>query len=188
MDLSGEYTIAAPREKVWQALNDAEILKQCVPGCDEIIKVSDTEFTAKVTSRIGPVKIKFTGRMTLSDLDPPNGYTISGEGQGGAAGFAKGAATVRLSDTGEGTILRYEVKATVGGKLAQIGSRLIDGAARKLSSEFFQTFADLLDSDTEAPPAEAPESPPPPEKSGMPRAAWYVGAIIVAAILLWVFV
>src|SRR5215467_9093147 len=116
MDMSGEVRIAAPREAVWRALNDPEILKQCIPGCEEIEKSSDTEFAAKVTARVGPVKARFGGRVTLSDLDPPNGYKISGEGQGGAAGFAKGGANVRLEPDGAGTLLRYEVHAAVGGK------------------------------------------------------------------------
>ena len=111
---------------MWQALNDPEVLKQCIPGCDEIEKTSDTEFSAKVTAKVGPVKAKFSGAVTLSDMDPPNGYTISGEGTGGAAGFAKGGAKVALAEYGSDTILTYDVNATVGGKLAQIGSRLID--------------------------------------------------------------
>ena len=118
MDMSGEVSIAAPREAVWRALNDPEILRQCIPGCEEIEKLSDTEMTAKVTAKVGPVKARFGGKVTLSDLDPPNGYKISGEGQGGAAGFAKGGAVVRLTPDGSGTVLRYEVNAAVGGKLA----------------------------------------------------------------------
>jgi hypothetical protein len=124
MDLTGEYRIPAPREAVWAALNDPEILKQCIPGCEEIVKLSDTEMTAKVTARVGPVKASFAGKVTLSDLDPPNGYRISGEGQGGVAGFAKGGADVRLraDEAGAGTVLAYTANASVGGKLAQIGS------------------------------------------------------------------
>ena len=124
MDMSGEYVISAPRKDVWEALNDPEILKQCIPGCESVDKTSDTEFEAKVTAKVGPVRAKFTGKVTLSDINPPNGYTISGEGSGGAAGFAKGGAKVLLSDDPEGTKLSYSVDATVGGKLAQIGSRL----------------------------------------------------------------
>src|SRR5216683_2029856 len=144
MDMSGEVRIAAPREAVWRALNDPEILRQCIPGCEEIVKLSGTEMTAKVTAKVGPVKAKFGGKVTLSDLDPPNGYTITGEGTGGAAGFAKGGAAVKLVDRGDGTLLTYTVKAQVGGKLAQIGSRLIDGTARKMAEEFFSAFAGLL--------------------------------------------
>jgi uncharacterized protein len=144
MDMTGEYRITAPRAKVWAALNDPEILKQCIPGCEEIQKLSDTEMTAKVTARVGPVSAHFGGKVTLSDLDPPNGYRISGEGSGGAAGFAKGGATVKLADDGPGTLLSYTVEAQVGGKLAQIGSRLIDGTARKMAGEFFSRFAEIV--------------------------------------------
>jgi carbon monoxide dehydrogenase subunit G len=144
MDMTGEYRIAAPRAKVWAALNDAEILRQAIPGCDEIEKTSDTSFTAKVTAKVGPVKASFNGKVTLSDMDPPNGYTISGEGSGGVAGFAKGGAKVALVDDGAGTLLTYAVDAQVGGKLAQIGSRLIDGTARKMAEEFFSRFAALV--------------------------------------------
>ncbi len=144
MEIKGEYSIPASREQVWEALNDPEVLKQCIPGCDEIEKLSDTEMTATVTAKVGPVKAKFTGKVTLSDLDPPNGYTISGEGQGGAAGFARGGARVTLTAEGDGTRLAYEVEATVGGKLAQIGSRLIEGTARKMADQFFSSFTVLL--------------------------------------------
>ncbi|MEM9683485.1 MAG: carbon monoxide dehydrogenase subunit G, partial [Pseudomonadota bacterium] len=130
MDMTGEYRIPAPREAVWKALNDPDVLKQCIPGCEEIDKKSDTEFAAKVTAKVGPVKAKFGGEVQLSDLDPPNGYTISGEGTGGAAGFAKGGAKVALAEDGAETVLSYTVNATVGGKLAQIGSRLIDSTAK----------------------------------------------------------
>ncbi|MBM3559428.1 MAG: carbon monoxide dehydrogenase subunit G, partial [Alphaproteobacteria bacterium] len=125
MEMSGEYRIAAPRKVVWAALNDPEILRQAIPGCDSIDKTSDTEMTAKVTAKVGPVRASFEGRVTLSDLDPPNGYRISGEGKGGPAGFAKGGANVRLEADGDGTVLKYDVDATVGGKLAQLGARLI---------------------------------------------------------------
>lgn len=144
MDMTGEHLIPAPRETVWRALNDPELLKRAIPGCEEVVKLSDTEFTAKVTSKIGPVSAKFAGKVTLSDLDPPNGYKISGEGQGGAAGFAKGGAQVRLSPDGAGTRLSYEAKANVGGKLAQIGSRLVDAAARKVADEFFRNFNEKM--------------------------------------------
>jgi carbon monoxide dehydrogenase subunit G len=151
MDMTGEYRLAAPRSKVWQALNDVEVLKQSIPGCEEIEKTSDTEMTAKVTAKVGPVKARFAGKVTLSDLDPPNGYRISGEGTGGVAGFAKGGATVHLADDGDGTLLTYTVEAHVGGKLAQIGSRLIDATARKMAGEFFTRFAEAVDGT--APPA-----------------------------------
>jgi carbon monoxide dehydrogenase subunit G len=151
MDMTGEYRIVASRDRVWAGLNDPEVLRQCIAGCDEIVKVSDTELSAKVTAKVGPVKASFGGKVTMSDLDPPNGYTITGEGSGGAAGFAKGGAKVALSDEGGGvTLLRYTAQANVGGKLAQIGSRLIDGTARKMADDFFAKFAALMAADAEA--------------------------------------
>jgi uncharacterized protein len=143
MDLTGEYRIEAPRAVVWAALNNPEILQSCIPGCEELNKTSDTEFVARVVVKIGPVKARFGGKVSLSDLDPPNGYTIAGEGQGGVAGFAKGSAKVRLDpvDGDVATVLRYAVDAQIGGKLAQIGSRLVEGSARKLADEFFADFA-----------------------------------------------
>jgi carbon monoxide dehydrogenase subunit G len=140
MEMHGERRIPAPRQTVWERLNDLETLKLCIPGCETIEKVSDTEFTAKVVARVGPVKATFSGKVTLSDLNPPQGYTISGEGQGGVAGFAKGGAKVNLEEEGDETVLRYDVQSQVGGKLAQIGSRLIDGTARKMADEFFGRF------------------------------------------------
>jgi uncharacterized protein len=141
MDMTGEFRIPAPRQRVWEGLNDPEILKECIPGCETIEKSSDTEFAAKVVAKVGPVRAAFSGKVMLSDLDPPKAYTISGEGSGGVAGFAKGAAKVRLDADGEATFLRYEVAAHVGGKLAQIGSRLIDATARKMAADFFERFA-----------------------------------------------
>lgn len=144
MEIKGEYRIPASREKVFAALNDAEVLKACIPGCESLEKVSDTELKAKVRMRIGPVSAAFSGKVTLSDIDPPNGYRISGEGQGGAAGFAKGGAVVALSQDGSDTVLTYNVDAQVGGKIAQVGARLIDGTARKLADEFFGKFATMV--------------------------------------------
>jgi uncharacterized protein len=144
MDMNGEYRISAPRSRVWEALNDPEILKQCIPGCEEIEKQSDTEMTAKVVAKVGPVKAKFAGKVTLSDIDAPNGYTITGEGSGGAAGFGKGGAKVNLVEDGPDTVLSYTAHAQVGGKLAQIGSRLIDGAARKMADDFFAKFTQVV--------------------------------------------
>lgn len=141
MEMTGEFHIPAPRQQVWEALNDPEILKQCIPGCETIEKVSDTEFTAKVVAKVGPVRASFGGKVNLSDLDPPKGYTISGEGSGGVAGFAKGSAKVDLDEEGgEATLLKYAVQAHVGGKLAQIGSRLVDAAANKVAGQFFSAF------------------------------------------------
>src|SRR6516165_5745234 len=140
MDMTGEYRIPAPRQRVWEGLNDPEVLKSAIPGCQTIEKVSDTEFTAKVLASVGPVRATFGGKVVLSDLEPPQSYTISGEGSGGVAGFAKGSAKVRLDEDGDATFLRYEVAAHVGGKLAQIGSRLIDATARKMAADFFERF------------------------------------------------
>ncbi len=144
MDMNGSQRIEASREAVYAALNDVDILRQSIPGCDSIEKTSDTEMNAKVTLRVGPVKASFSGKVTLSDLDPPNGYTISGEGSGGMAGFAKGGAEVKLEADGDATILHYTVKADIGGKLAQLGSRLIDGTAKKLAGEFFERFGAIV--------------------------------------------
>jgi len=144
MEMHGELRIPAPRMQVWEKLNDPEILKACIPGCEAIEKVSDTEFTAKVVARVGPVKASFSGKVTLSDLNPPVGYTIIGEGTGGVAGFAKGSAKVSLDDAGAETVLRYGVQAQVGGKLAQIGSRLIDATSRKMADDFFNRFVGVM--------------------------------------------
>lgn len=144
MTMQGEYQLAAPREVVWSKLNDAEVLKACIPGCEELEKTSDTEFRATARMKVGPVSARFKGRVTLSDLDPPNGYKISGEGEGGVAGFAKGGAVVKLAEKDGGTSLAYEVEAQIGGKLAQLGQRLINGAAKKLADEFFANFAEAV--------------------------------------------
>jgi carbon monoxide dehydrogenase subunit G len=144
MEMSGEYRIPAPRETVWLALNDPVILRECIPGCQSLEKTSETTMTAKVQAKVGPVKANFTGDVTLSNIDPPRGYTISGEGKGGVAGFAKGGADVALEEAGDDTILRYTAKAQVGGKLAQIGARLIDATAKQIADEFFNNFAKKL--------------------------------------------
>ena len=141
MTMTGEVQLAAARDVVWQKLNDAEVLKACIPGCEELNKSSDTEFQAVAVTKIGPVKAKFKGKVHLTDLDPPNGYRISGEGDGGVAGFAKGGASVALSDKDGGTLLTYNVEAQIGGKLAQLGQRLVNGAAKKLADDFFRNFA-----------------------------------------------
>lgn len=144
MKLSDEKRIDAPREDVWRGLNDPEILKQSIPGCEELERVSDTEFNATVQAKVGPVKARFKGSVQLSDLNPPESYRISGEGKGGAAGFAKGGATITLSEDGASTILKYDVDADVGGKLAQIGGRLLEGTSKKLAGEFFDNFETAL--------------------------------------------
>jgi uncharacterized protein len=153
MEMHGELRIPAPRQLVWEKLNDPEVLKNCIPGCEAVEKVSDTEFTAKVVARVGPVKASFSGKVTLTDLDPPAGYTITGEGTGGVAGFAKGSAKISLDDAGDETVLRYGVQAQVGGKLAQIGSRLIDGTSRKMADDFFSRFLGIMSPSPETTPA-----------------------------------
>lgn len=142
MDMTGEVIIPASRTKVWAALNDPDFLKASIPGCESMDRNGDTSFIAKVVAKIGPVKASFTGKVTLVDINPPQGYTLNGEGQGGAAGFAKGSAKVQLTEQDPNTtILAYTVSAQVGGKLAQIGSRLVDGAAKKMADDFFARFA-----------------------------------------------
>ncbi len=141
MTMSGEVQLPATREAVWAKLNDPVVLKSCVPGCEQLDKTSDTEFQAIASIKVGPVKARWKGKVRLSDLDPPNGYKISGEGEGGVAGFAKGGATVALADKDGGTLLTYNVEAQIGGKLAQLGQRLINSAAKKTADDFFANFA-----------------------------------------------
>lgn len=207
MEMSGEYKINASRQQVWDALNDPEILKQSIPGCEEIEQKSPTEMAAKVTAKVGPVKAKFAGEVELTDLDPPNGYRISGEGKGGAAGFAKGGANVKLEEDGDGTLLKYEVDAQVGGKLAQLGARLIDGTAKKMASQFFENFAAAIEGSEGAAPSGAAEAakanaPASPEAAPAPSPAagsgttamaqvgigtWIVGAAVAAVVLYALF-
>jgi len=141
MNMSGEYQLAASPEAVWEKLNDPETLKTSIPGCEQLDKLSDTEFQAVATVKIGPVKARFKGKVHLTDLNPPHSYKISGEGEGGVAGFAKGGATVALAPKDGGTLLSYNVEAQIGGKLAQLGQRLVNGAAKKVADDFFKNFA-----------------------------------------------
>ena len=145
MKMSGEQRIEASVERVWEALNDPDVLKASIPGCDSLEKKSDTELAATVTLKIGPVKAKFNGEVELKDLNPPHSYTIFGEGKGGIAGFAKGGADVSLAEDGDATILTYTAKADVGGKIAQLGSRLIDSTSKKLAGEFFKKFGKIVE-------------------------------------------
>ena len=204
MQMTGQYRIEAPRQAVWEALNDVEVLRQCIPGVEEIEKTSDTSFTAKVRAKVGPVSARFAGDVTLSDLDPPNGYTISGEGKGGAAGFAKGGAKVSLEDDAGATLLNYEVDAQVGGKLAQIGSRLIDGTAKKMADDFFSRFAQTVTASAgvaapqaapvpaspAAPAAAVPSKPADPDAdvgAGASLGVWVTGLLVVVLLLIAVF-
>ncbi len=142
MELKGEYRIPAPREAVWASLNDPAVLRDCIPGCESLEGSPAEGFSARVTTKIGPVKATFNGAVTLSNVNAPESYTIAGEGKGGVAGFAKGGANVRLEDAeGGGTRMAYDVEAQIGGKLAQLGQRLINGAAKKLADQFFEKFA-----------------------------------------------
>ena len=183
MRMTEEVRINAPREEVFAALNNPDILRQSIPGCQALEQVSDTELIATVQAKVGPVRAKFNGTVKLSKITPPESYTISGEGKGGAAGFAKGLAHISLIVDGDVTVLRYEVNAEVGGKLAQVGSRLIDGASKKLAGEFFETFSNLLES------AEKARTRLPPQKkalnSEIPPLLWVeiavLGLILIAS-------
>ena len=150
MQLKDEIIINASQAVVYAALNDPEVLKQCIPGCEELIKHSNTELEAKVVLKIGPVKAKFSGNVTLSPAEPPERFSLAGTGNGGAAGYVKGGAVVELEQHQDGTLLRYTATADIGGKLAQLGSRLIQGTAKKLAAEFFKSFADLVGEDNAA--------------------------------------
>jgi len=152
MEMTGEYQIAAGPDHVWQALNDVDVLNACIPGCEELIKTSDTTMTAKVVQKIGPVKARFAGEVELLNIDAPRSYTISGHGKGGIAGFAKGSADVTLTSVdGGGTLLVFTASAQVGGKIAQLGSRLIDSTAKKLANKFFDNFHEYLSKEEETP-------------------------------------
>ena len=203
MDMSGERRIAAPREKVWSGLVDPVVLKVAIPGCETLEKLSDTEMKLAAAVKVGPIAARFAGMVHLHDLDPPNSYRLEGEGQGGVAGFARGGAAVSLGQDGADTILKYDVHAQVGGKIAQLGARLIDATARQYADIFFDRFAAAVS----APPVEtapeaaveateetfAPVARPafdvlqmmPREPFGLPRVAW-VGIVIFLAVLILV--
>ena len=140
MEMTGEQLILLPQAATWDALNDPDVLKDCIPGCETITRVSDSEYAVALTAKVGPVSAKFKGKMTVTDADPPRAYTLHFEGQGGVAGFAKGEASVALAPEGSSTRLSYAAKAAVGGKLAQVGARLIDGVAKQLAGKFFENF------------------------------------------------
>jgi len=144
LEMNGEYDLPQKRELVWKALNDPAVLEKCIPGCETLEKVSDSEFQATVKLKIGPVSARFKGKVKLENIDPPNGYTIVGEGEGGVAGFAKGQAGVALVDEGEGCKLTYKAEAATGGKIAQLGQRLIAGSAKKTADQFFENFVEAL--------------------------------------------
>jgi uncharacterized protein len=187
--ITGEYRIAAPREAVWAALNDAEVLKACIPGCEELRKLSDTEIDARVAAALGPVRSTFATRIQLSDIKPPESYTISGEGKA-AAGFGKGSAQVNLTEDGGATILRYSADLRLGGKLAQVGSRLLEGATRQLADQFFDAFAKRLDAGAtkqdEAPAAaDAGGDSAAATGTGGSKLPWIIAAAVVIAVIVW---
>ena len=182
MEMTGEQIIPVPQHKVWEGLNDPEVLKACIPGCETIERVSDTEYRVAMTAAVGPVKAKFNGKLLLADLDPPNSYKLSFEGSGGAAGFGKGGAQVALAPDGAGTKLTYKASAQVGGKLAQVGSRLIDGVSRKMADEFFQRFNTRLAGPAPAAAAEAVVMEEGPWLTGL----WaFIAAFLVAFLIIW---
>jgi carbon monoxide dehydrogenase subunit G len=205
MDMTGERRIPAPRARVWDALNDTEVLKASIPGCESLEKIGDNELKATAAVKIGPIAARFTGKVQLLDLDPPTSYRIDGEGQGGVAGFAKGGAIVRLADDGAATLLTYDVKAQVGGKIAQLGARLIDATAKQMADAFFNNFSRIVTEaepqpiaadapDTAAPAAPVVHAPAPTaaisifdlipsEIAGLPIVAW-IGIVVYAPILL----
>ncbi len=204
MDMTGERRIPAPRSVVWDALNDTDVLKASIPGCESLEKTGDNEMKATASVKVGPISAKFNGKVQLSDIDPPNGYRISGEGQGGVAGFAKGGASVALTDDGDGTTLAYTVNAQVGGKLAQLGGRLIDATAKQMADAFFDRFSQQVVAKIPAAAAPAEAAPvaiphahaaPPPssvsvwalipaEPFGLPVAFWLGGGVFAVLILL----
>ncbi len=190
MDMTGERRIRATREKVWNALNDTDILKASIPGCESLERTAENEMKATASVRIGPIAAKFGGKVSLRDLDPPNGYRIEGEGQGGGAGFAKGGATVSLAAEGADTVLSYDVKAQVGGKIAQLGARLVDATAKQMADTFFDRFAAAVAAPVgAAETAMAEVSSPafiPAEIGGLPIIAW-IGAIAFLAIFILIF-
>ena len=190
MDFKGKYSIPASPEKVWAALHEPEILAASIPGCEGVERTSETDYRARTTIKIGPVKARFEGRVQLQELTPPAGVShallLKGEGQGGAAGFARGESEVRISPEGNGAVLEYVAKATIGGRLAQVGQRLIDSAAKSLADEFFAKFALLMQAQTNAAGGQAPAQTQKAEEGLTPQ-IWVAGLIGVIIILLIVF-
>src|SRR5262245_16116749 len=181
MEMTGEQLIPVSQDKVWRGLNDPEMLKACIAGCEAIEKVSDNEYKVSIVAAVGPVKAKFSGKLLLSDLNPPNSYSLSFEGSGGAAGFGKGGAQVALKTEGAGTRLTYSARASVGGKLAQVGSRLIDGVARKMADDFFAAFNEKLAGTAGKSEATAGQA------GGKHRIhpAWWVAGVLLVALLVY---
>ena len=186
MEMNNTRIVAAAPQEVWRALNDPEVLKDCVPGCESLERVSDSEWRAVVAAKVGPVSARFTGKLALADVNPPTSYTLRFEGQGGAAGFVTGEAKVSLAPAESGaTALTYAVKAQIGGKLAQIGSRLVDGAAAKLADDFFARFAERVAPTPAAVPTSAASAEPAPVKLSSGPVARYIALALIAAIIAW---
>jgi uncharacterized protein len=185
VDITGEYRIAAPRQAVWAALNDPQMLKTCIPGCQSLVQRSDDEIEAEVQAVLGPVRSNFTTRITITDRVPPTSYTLTGEGKSGAAGFGKGVAHVSLADDGPGTRLAYQAELQLGGRLAQIGSRLVSGATAKLAEDFFSTFARELDRN--AAPVAAPAPAAPAVVPGSRRHWWLIAALAFVMLVLFIW-
>ncbi len=188
MDMQGSRSLAVTQQQAWDALNDPEVLKACIPGCDKVEPSGPNQYTMAMSLRIGPVSAKFTGKIALSDVNPPESYTISFDGQGGVAGFGKGNAQVQLTPQGTGCEMGYVVKAQVGGKIAQVGQRLIDGVAKSMAEDFFKRFDEEMQrrypaADSSTPASVAPEVPA-VGAGKLPAWAWIAGAAAVAA-LLW---
>jgi uncharacterized protein len=196
MEFTGRYLVPAPVEATWTALNDPDVLRACIPGCEQLTKTDPTHFDAIATLKIGPVKATFKAKIELTDMTPPTHCILKGEGQGGVAGFARGEADVSLTPEEGGTSLAYTAKAAIGGKLAQIGQRLIDGAAKQIADDFFDRFSKAVATTPKEVTALEPETPPPTpsdaeepagERSGIGPEIWVVGLIAVIVILLLVF-
>ena len=190
MEMSGEQIVPAPQREVWAALNDPGVLKQCVPGCESIEPAGENAYQVLMVARVGPVSAKFKGKLTLSDINPPDSYALAFEGQGGPAGFAKGGASVRLTPQNSSTRLSYDVKASVGGKLAQIGSRLVDAAAKKVADDFFKAFNERMSRtekhEEEHHPEPLERDPDLPNVSNTTLGFFAAGALVVFTVALFV--
>lgn len=180
MELTQSRTIPLPRQKVWEALNDPEVLKACIAGCETLDRISEVEYSLMIIAAIGPVKAKFRGKLLLADIDPPKSYTLSFDGQGGVAGFGKGSAAVSLHEEGTATRLDYRVKAQVGGRIAQVGSRLIDAAAKKMAEDFFSALIRKI-----APAEAMPGAAKTPASKGFPAIWWWLILALGLALLIY---
>lgn len=195
MELTGQQTLSLPIEQVWGALNDPAILQQCIPGCDTFTQVDDYQYDIAMTATVGPIKARFQGKLDLTDIHPPNSYQLRFHGSGGAAGAGKGTAHVQLSEATEGTLLRYTVQAAVSGKLAQVGSRLIDGVAKRMADQFFERFKSVLEPDVNediqapTPAIEATSTPPAthPASGSKTSRQWAITAVVVIVVALGLY-